>query len=362
MVIDVHCHVGFSARPVATTIPRFSFEAFGSRGSPGYDSYLSPRMLDRLAWRFVKRWLHVDARRTAGERLDARIDAANARHWSAARSVDRLVLLAFDEYHDDEGCSVGMSLRRSGQGSDLYVSNSLVRSMCEADPNRLLFGASIHPYRSQDGRDACSLLEEVVEAGAVLIKWLPIHQNIRADDPRTVAFLRRAAALDVPLLVHYGGEMSLSCQHREFAGPGPLLRVLRRLRTEGAMPKVIVAHAATPTFAWQSAGGYRELEAALLGEFADAPLYADIAALTSLGRTSWLTRLARRPELHRKLIWGSDWPVPVLLKPLWRTLDRQTRAAIAAEASWIEQSLRVCRAVGFSECVFTQAADVLRLR
>src|SRR5512140_1713619 len=214
MIVDVHCHVGYSARQVQAGIRRFSFEPRGAEASPGLDSYLSPRVLRRAAWFFVARWLKVDRRLGPGAALDAAIEAVNERQWSSTRGVDRLVLLAFDEYHDDTGRAVGMAQPGQQQGSDLYVSNSLVRALCSARPDRFLFGGSIHPYRVYEDRgrrcDACDLLAEVAEGGAALIKWLPIHQNIRADDPRTVAFLRRAAELRVPMLIHYGGEMSLS--------------------------------------------------------------------------------------------------------------------------------------------------------
>ena len=151
-------------------------------------------------------------------------------------------------------------------------------------------------------------------------------------------------------------------QHMEFEDPTPMLRVLRRLRKEGRMPTVMVAHAATPSFLWQSGAGHRALVGALLGEFADAPLYAEISALTALGRTGWLKRLARRKELHGKLVWGSDYPVPVMLRLLGGAIDRGRRKAIAAEPSFIEQSLLACRAAGFNEEVFTNAAKIVRLR
>lgn len=361
MIIDVHCHVGFSDRRVDRTIRRFSFEAGGALGSPGMDAYFSPRLLARVGWFFIRRQLGLDAGAKHGEGFDARIEAVNRQHWSDAEGVDRLVLLAFDEYHDDSGTAVGAATRRRGTGSDLYVSNSLVRAMCAAQPERFLFGGSIHPYRTQDGRTACDMLGELAGAGAVLIKWLPIHQNIRIDDPRSVAFLAKAAELGMPMLIHYGGEMSLSRQHGEFESPMPLLGVLRGLRADGTMPTVIVAHAATPSFPWQSAAGHHALVEAMLGEFADAPLYADIAALSALGRTGWLRRLAGRRDLHRKLVWGSDYPVPVMLWPYRRCLDRETLREIAASPSWVERSLRVARAIGFDEGVFTQAARILRI-
>ncbi|MCG8403655.1 MAG: amidohydrolase [Phycisphaerales bacterium] len=362
MVIDVHCHVGLSARKVDGSIPRFSFEQNGALGSPGYDSYLAPRLLKRTAWFFVRRWLGIDPKLPSGDELDAEIEAVNERHWSQMPSVDRLVLLAFDEYHDDDGRVIGAAERGQAYGSDLYTSNSLVRAMCEARPDRYLLGGSIHPYRTQDGQCARDLLEELTAAGAVLIKWLPIHQNIRAEDPRTVAFLRAAAQLNIPMLIHYGGEMSLARQHMEFEHPGPMLEVLRTLRAEGNMPTVIVAHVATPSFIWQSRDGYDTLIDALSGEFKDAPLYADVSALAAFGRTTWLRRLADMPDLHRKLLWGSDYPIPVLLWPFWRRVDYATRQRIAGLRSWVEQDLQLKRALGYQDCVFTQAASILRVK
>ncbi len=357
MVIDVHCHVGYSARRVDPSIPRFSFEPDGAAGTPGYDSYLSPRVLKRAAWFFVRRWMGIDRKLPRGEALDERIEAINHRHWFEAPSVDRLVLLAFDEYHDDRGRPIGSAERGAKRGSDLYASNSLVRAMCVPHPERFLFGASIHPYRA----NACEMLREVAAAGAVLVKWLPIHQNIRAEDERSVAFLRAAAALRVPMLIHYGGEMSLSRQHMEFEHPGPMLDVLRRLRRQGDMPTVIVAHVATPSFFWQSRRGYDAFIDAVTGEFSDAPLYADISALAAFGRTPWLKRLADSPELHRKLVYGSDYPIPVMLWAFRRRLERSMRREIAGLASWIEQDIQLKRALGFNECVFENAAEILRL-
>jgi predicted TIM-barrel fold metal-dependent hydrolase len=355
MVIDVHCHVGLSARRVDPSIPRFLFEPDGAEGSPGYDSFLSPRLLRRPAWFFVKRWMKIDPALPRGEALDQRIEAVNEMHWSNMPSVDRLVLLAFDEYRTDDGHALGAAEKGQRRGSDLYTSNSLVKAMCVARPDRYLFGASIHPYR----HGSLEMLAEVAAAGAALIKWLPIHQNIRAEDPRTVAFLREAARLGVPMLIHYGGEMSLSRQHMEFEHPGPMLDTLRALQREEALPCVIVAHAATPSFPWQSSAGFHALMTALLGELSAAPIYADISALAAFGRTDWLSRLATSPQTHRKLVWGSDYPIPVLTGPFWRILDRGTRRRIAAIPSWVEKDLQLKRALGFDDAVFTRAAKLL---
>lgn len=357
MIIDVHCHAGLSARRVNPAVPRFSFEPTGSIGSPGYDSYFSPRLLRRVAWFFLARWSHIDRALGPGDELDAAIEANHAFHH-ANTTADRLVLLAFDEYHDNAGRAIGMVSSRGRPGSDLYVSNTFVRALCRARPDRYLFGGSIHPYRP----GATDMLAELAAAGVTLIKWLPYHQNIDAKDHRTVSFLRAAAVHHIPVLIHYGGETSLSPLHSEFEHPGPMLETLCRLRGNDEMPTVIIAHVATPSFPWQNHDGYDTLVDALLGEFDNAPLYADISALAAFGRTSWCRKLAKSPALHRKLLWGSDFPIPPIIRFFWMTLDRATRKRIAALPSWIEQDLQLKRALGFDDCVFRQAADVLNVK
>jgi predicted TIM-barrel fold metal-dependent hydrolase len=361
MIIDVHCHVGYSARPVDAAIPRFSSESSGAASGAAFDSYFSPRLLARPQWRFLRRWLGGGRRLSVGAEFDAAIERFAKLHFDGALGADRLALLAFDEYHDDDGRAVGPAAKGQDPGTDLYVSNSLVRAMCASQPDRYLLGGSIHPYRFQEGRDACAMLEELAAAGVVLIKWLPIAQNIRADDPRTVAFLRTAARLGVAMLIHYGGEMTLSRPHLEFTDPATLLEVLRRLRTDGGMPTVIVAHAATPSFIVHNPAGHHRLMDALLGEFADDPLYADISGMASFGRTLWLRRLARRRELHRKLVWGSDFPVPVMAWAFRGAIGGEAWDHVLAAESWIERDLRLKRALGFDECVFSQAAAILKV-
>lgn len=389
MIVDIHCHVGFSARRVDPALPRFAFEPRGAAGRPGYDSYFSPRVLKKWGaltrWDFVRRAMGVDMHHGASEELDRQIQAFNDRHMLAT-SADRLVLLAFDEYHSDHGTPVGLPIApspealwfassakrlRSGHrsffvadgrsrlkdvGTDLYVSNTLARSLCAARPDKFLFGASVHPYRP----GALAALDELKAAGAVLIKWLPIHQNIRAGDARTVAFLRHAAELKLALLIHYGGEMTLARQHMEFESPAELIDVLRDLRAERRMPTTIVAHAATPSVRFQSAASHRLLVDALLGEFRDAPLYADISALAAMGRAPWLPRLAKRRELHAKLVWGTDFPVPMFPLLYWRRLGMGL-FDIGRIASWIERDLQLKRAIGFDEGVFHRAGEILDL-
>lgn len=356
MIIDVHCHYAFTQRR-AQPGDRFSFEPAGSDGQPALDSCLAPRVLRRATWRMLKRMMGFDPRWRAGPELDTHIADWFDRHLSADGPVDRFVLLAFDAYHDDAGRRPPLPQTRRERGSDLYTSNTLIAEIVKQHPDRFLFGASVHPYRA----DALRCIDEVVAAGACLLKWLPLHHNINLEDPRSVAALRHCARLGLPVLVHCGEEFTLATNHPEQLSVRPLLRVLSQLRREGAMPATIVAHVSTPVFPWGERDSMRCLVDALAGEFADAPLYADISALGTIGKTGFLQYFARRQDLHHKLLFGTDFPVPVSLARLGGALGRK-RSEIAGIAPWPERFLRMCRHLGYNEIVFHRAASILAER
>ena len=359
MIIDIHCHHTLTQRRAADT-DRFSFEPLLSSAAgattqtelpTAYDSCVSPRAMHRPAWRMARWLLHYPQ---SGEELDHKLAADYAEHLLADGPIERFVLLAFDAVHDNDGrCP---PLPRSGDafGSDMYSSNTFVRALCRSCPQRFLFGASVHPYRP----NALACIEEVFAAGACLLKWIPLHHNIDATDPRTIAVLRKCAALGLPLLVHYGEEFTLTTQRPAYRSLRPLLEVLRTLRRAGTLPCVIVAHAATPVTPLGNGDSYRVLLEALTGEFADAPLYADISALTVAAKAGYLRRLRARPELHHKLLFGSDFPVPPGIWRLRSHLGRDYRR-LAAVPSWPQRAAQVCRHLGFNEIVFHRAAALL---
>lgn len=354
MIIDVHCHFTFTATPADPAIPRFSFEPAVEAGRPALDSWVAPRAVNRLAWKLLRRALHLPLRIPPGPELDAALWRAYERHFFADGPVERIVLLAFDDYHDASGRRPPPPQSRDDRGGDIYTSNSLVREYCRRYPQRLLFGASVHPYRPR----AVECVEEVFRAGACLLKWLPLHQNIDIADPRTIAVLRKCAELRLPVLAHYGEEFTLATQHPDFLSPRAALDVLRQLRAEGVLPPFIFAHVATPVWALGDRRPWKLVTEALLGELADAPVYADISALATFGKMHFFPGLARQVELHGKLLFGTDFPIPPA-DPLLRWRYGRAYREIAAMPSWIQRTAAVCRHAGFSEIVMHRAGEVL---
>lgn len=354
MIIDVHCHYTFSRRRAALQ-ERFSFEPCpeGAHGAfpTDFDSCISPRVLRRLSWRMARWFLGYPH---AGAALDERLEETYRAHFFHRGPIERFVLLAFDAAHDDAGRCRPLPKAGRDFGSDIYTSNSLVREMCRLAPDRFLFGASVHPYRP----NAIACIEEVFAAGACLLKWLPLHQNIDVSDPRTIAALRRCAELGLPVLVHYGPEFTLQTHRPTQRSVLPLLESLRTLSRAGRMPCTIVAHAATPVTPLVGLASHRALVAALAGEFAEAPLYADLAALGTWVKTGYLRALLRRADLHHKLLFGTDFPVPPLLHRLRRELGCAYEP-IARVPSWPQRTALAYRALGFDEIVFHRAATLL---
>lgn len=356
MRTDVHFHVVQRCRPLQPR-NRFSFEP--AEGYAPYDAYLSPRFLRGVEFPLPKWWLGLP-RPAPGCDLDTVLEEFAIQQILGTEQVHRIVVLAFDQYHTLAGEPLGPRQKRREHGTDLYASNTYVRELWRRHPQRILFGASIHPYRECNGATATDMLGEAAAAGAVLVKWLPLAQNIDARDPRTVAFLRRAAQLGLPVLIHYGGEKILSNHHPELENVSPLLETLRELRRENAMPTVIVAHAATP-MPFQRSRNFRALADGMLGEFSDAPLYADISALGLPHRAGWLKKIADMKELHPRLVYGSDFPLPCTPSVFLFRLGRRYRE-VAAARFWLDRDVLLKSALGIPGEVFERGTALLKTR
>jgi predicted TIM-barrel fold metal-dependent hydrolase len=202
--------------------------------------------------------------------------------------VQQAVVLALDGVVDGRG-----ELDR--ERTELYIPNDFLADQCRRHDN-LLFGASVNPLR----RDALERLDAVAADGAVLLKWLPSIQGADPADRRFIPFYRRLAELRLPLLCHTGEEESFTRADNALADPARL-----RLPLEQGVT-VIAAHCAS--------NGRNDGEhnlARLLPLFAEFPnLYADISALTLANRLGHLQRVLGHPELHDRLLYGSDMPLP----------------------------------------------------
>ena len=92
-------------------------------------------------------------------------------------------------------------------------------------------------------------------------------------------------------------------------------------------------------------------------------LFADLSALNLPFRSAGLKGMLARPDLHDRLLHGSDFPVPV--QPSWARLRKIITPAEARRCGEIKNLLardhRIKEAAGFPDTVFTRVWEIIRL-
>jgi predicted TIM-barrel fold metal-dependent hydrolase len=203
-----------------------------------------------------------------------------------ASPVDYGVVLGFDGVFDPQQGTL------IAEDSQLIVPHQWVFKVCRDYPN-LLPGPSINPFRG----DALTILDECIEEGAVLIKWLPSAQGIDASAGQLSPFYKRLAQSGIPLLVHIGSE-------RTFAEIQPGLNELRRLVPALEMGVIVIAaHSATPILMSRERDQVPELHE-MLQRF--PKLYVDNSGLNNPGRFRNVKRLVKDELIVARTLYGSD--------------------------------------------------------
>jgi hypothetical protein len=304
-------------------------------GSGGSGCWVSPRFRRSLTFRALGR---MHGMRPDSPTADADWAARLASHVRGSE-VDRAVALGFDAVCDARG---EPDLARS----QMVIPHGWVFRACRAHPE-LLPGPSVNPLR----RDALDRLEECIESGAVLLKWLPSTQGIDPADPAHRPFYRRMADAGLPLLVHSGGS------ENTFAEVDPSLKELGRIRLPLSLGvPVIVAHLAAPV-PFRRDPDQTPLLRALMAEFPH--LWTDNSGMNNPARSATLGRLAADPELAARTLHGSDFPVPV--NAVWhlRRLGPRRVASLERIRNPLQREIAIKRALGTPDEVLTRAAGVL---
>jgi predicted TIM-barrel fold metal-dependent hydrolase len=269
--------------------------------------YISPKMLNGLLFRMllIKLGLPADDPARANEIYIQKLVAL----LREAKFVNHAMLLGMDGVYDSEGVL-------NKEATHFTVCNDYVLAVAKRFPEHFRAGVSINPQR----RDALAELHRVAMMGAGLVKVLPNSQQFDPANPAFKPFWRAMADLKIPLLCHVGYEFSLWGQDQSVGDPGRLQNALE------AGVKVIAAHGASfGLFVYEKYWG-------TLCEYVRRypNFYWDASALSLPNRVGMLLRLRRHPELHNRMVFGTDYPLtcfayPALLagKPIeWLKLRR----------------------------------------
>jgi len=212
-------------------------------------------------------------------------------------------LLPFDRFYTREGIA-NMSK------TTLYVPNDYALKVANDVPDYFYPFCSVNPYRP----DALEELTRCAQAGCTVIKWLPNSMGIDPADKLCEPFYHKVAELGMALLVHVGDEHSVTAGFLDNSLGNPLR--LRRPLDCGV--KIIAAHCATEGVGkdfdnpGKTASNFSLLLRLMREDKYKDLLFADISAICGFKRVSHLPELLEAREIHSRLVYGSDYPVPAI--------------------------------------------------
>jgi len=285
--------------------------------------YISPKMLKSPLFRFLlwKHQLSPDKPREANQKY---IDDLLT-ELRASRHVQKAVILGMDGVYDQNG-------RLNQTQTDFLISNDYVLKTAQAHPEELLAGVSINPQR----RDAIDEVHRCADAGAVLVKVLPNAKQFDPANPQYKPFYRALAERKLPFLSHVGYEFSLIGKDQSVGDPERLKVAL----DEGAT--VIAAHACSYGLIL-----YEKFLPTLRDLVKRYPhFYADISALTLPNRLRMLLHLRQYPEIHERLLFGTDYPLSVFHIAAWGRVAIGTLREMIRTKNRFDRQVAVCRGLG----------------
>jgi hypothetical protein len=289
----------------------------------GNGCYVSPRMLKSPLFRFLLWKFKLDVNDPA--RTNAKYVADLLAELRSSRYVGRAILLAMDGAYDERG-------KLDEQATEFLISNDYVLKIAKTYPEDFWAGVSINPQRG----DALEELARCAEAGAKLVKVLPNAQQFDPADRRYIPFYRALARRRLPLLSHVGYEFSLAGKDQSAGDP----KKLRVPLEEGVT--VIAAHGCSYGLVFREKFYNTFVE--LCRSYAN--FFSDISALTLVNRFGMLLKLRRHPELHGRLLFGTDYPLPVLRVACWGRIGLGAMREIRRAKSRFDRQYLVCRGLG----------------
>lgn len=252
--------------------------------------------------------------------------------------LDYAVALALDAPYSTDG-------KRAHPKKSLVISNEFVSELVSKN-TKLLYGASVHPYRP----DAISTLEKVIKEGACLIKWLPAAQNIDPQDTRCFPFYEILAEAGLPLLCHTGGEHILKVYSNCYNDPDRLRPALERGVT------VIAAHCGTRMFLNEKC--YFSKWTRMAREYEN--FYGDLAAFLIWTRLRPLRTILKEPALTAKVLFGSDFPSLHFPFSYLGKIGIREALSLRNITNPFDQAVLTFKAAGVPDAVFSRAQHLLR--
>jgi len=235
--------------------------------------------------------------------LESNIRKKYGRKWGKS------YLLALDKRYNEDGTV-------NEEFTGIYVPNEFVFELSQKHREYFYPAVSIHPYRT----DALEELDKWGNLGVKMVKWLPNIQGIDPSHDLCDLFYEKMKQYGMMLLIHLGSEHSLDVPGTNHSLANPLL--LRKPLDIGV--KIIGAHIASSGMSIDLDNGSSWWKPTMAPNFdlfmrlMNDPkysnlLYGDISSLSLVLRLPRpLATILERDDLHHRLFFGTDYPLPAI--------------------------------------------------
>jgi predicted TIM-barrel fold metal-dependent hydrolase len=257
------------------------------------------RFYDRIAIRLFGKKFGIDPKELARDPYRAYVRALtdsvrNSEH------VEKVVLFGVDERVDDAGETLHKDITVCASNEDLLA-------VYEANRDVVVPFFSVNPKRP----DALELIDRYVEHGFRGAKFLQNYWGVDTREARYRPYFEKLAEKNLPLIVHVGSESSVhsfkACESIEMLDR-PLDAGVNVICAHMALSyeprRILRAFSKNPK---HFNDGYFTLLEMLKRH---DNLYADISALLTPVRAKVLRHLSEQRDVHGKLLFGTDFPVP----------------------------------------------------
>lgn len=257
------------------------------------------RFYDKLALKFFSKSMGMDASKMQEAPYETYVQTI-INNTKKSKHIDRLVLFGVDERVDDFGNTIHKDITVCASNDDLL-------KVYQEYPNEIIPFFSINPKRP----DALELIDKYYALGFKGAKFLQNYWGVDTNEKRYEEYFKKLAKLDLPLIVHIGSESSVhSFKECE------TLDMLNAPLKFGV--KTIAAHMALSYSPWNLFKAFSKNPNNFNDEYhkllkmleTHENLYADISALLTPVRAKVLPHLSKQTQIHNKLLYGTDFPVP----------------------------------------------------
>lgn len=259
------------------------------------------RLYDRLALKFFGKKFGIDAESLIENPYKeyVRTITSNTRE---SKHIEKIVLFGVDERVDDEGNTTHRDITVCASNEDLL-------EVYNENEDVIVPFFSVNPMRP----DAIELVEKYHSLGFKGAKFLQNYWGVDTKEERYLPYFEKLAQLNIPLIVHIGSETSVhsfkSCEGIDML-EAPLKAGVTVIAAHMALSYeplgILKALSRNPKYFNED---YFTLLAML--EKHDN-LYADISAILTPVRAKVLPHLSKQTQIHDKLLFGTDFPVPFL--------------------------------------------------